>query len=67
MFLANENGYYLDISMYKETTDPNTSQVHFKSFGSKPGPLHGLLISTPYMTKVFITITLAQAFGPHYR
>lgn len=52
MFLSNENGYYLDISMYKEDTDPVTSQVKFKSFGSKSGPLNGLLISTPYMTKV---------------
>ena len=55
MFLSNENGYYLDISMYKEDTDPVSGQVKFKSFGNKPGPLNGLLISTPYMTKVSTT------------
>jgi len=52
MFLSNENGYSLDISMYKEDTDPVTSQVTFRAFGNKSGPLNGLLVSTPYMTKV---------------
>ena len=25
--LSNENGYYLDIALYKEVTDPSTGQV----------------------------------------
>ncbi|KAF6025259.1 hypothetical protein EB796_016427 [Bugula neritina] len=37
MFLSNENGYSLDISMYKEDTDPVTSQVTFRAFGNKSG------------------------------
>ncbi|XP_067945833.1 acetyl-CoA carboxylase-like [Watersipora subatra] len=51
VFLSNENGYYLDISMYKEDTDPSTGHVKFRAFGSKTGPLNGLLISSPYVTK----------------
>ena len=27
LFLSNENGYYLDISMYREVTDDKTGQV----------------------------------------
>lgn len=27
MFLSNQSGYYLDISMYKEVTDEKTGQV----------------------------------------
>ncbi len=27
LFLTNESGYYLDISLYKEVTDPSTGQV----------------------------------------
>ncbi|XP_074643040.1 acetyl-CoA carboxylase-like isoform X2 [Tubulanus polymorphus] len=51
LFLTNESGYYLDISMYKEVTEPRTGQIMFQAYGTKQGPLHGLLLSTPYMTK----------------
>lgn len=27
LFLTNESGYYLDISLYKEVTDPSSRQV----------------------------------------
>ncbi len=27
LFLTNESGYYLDISLYKEVTDPTSGQV----------------------------------------
>lgn len=54
VFLSNENGYHLDISMYKEKTDPTTGQVYFKAFGDRAGPLNGLLISSPYVPKVSI-------------
>lgn len=29
LFLTNESGYYLDISLYKEVTDSRTGQVRF--------------------------------------
>ncbi|CAL1538931.1 unnamed protein product [Lymnaea stagnalis] len=51
VFITNESGYYLDISLYKEVTDPRTGQIMFEAYGVKQGPLHGLLISTPYLTK----------------
>ncbi|KAG8122672.1 hypothetical protein E2320_018246, partial [Naja naja] len=40
LFLTNESGYYLDISLYKE--------IMFQAYGDKQGPLHGMLINTPY-------------------
>jgi acetyl-CoA carboxylase / biotin carboxylase 1 len=51
IFLTNESGYYLDMSMYRERTDPLTGEAIFESFGSKPGPLHGQFIRTPYLTR----------------
>jgi hypothetical protein len=37
--------------MYRETTDPRTGVVKDEAYGPRHGPLHGLPISTPYMTK----------------
>ncbi|XP_030647474.1 acetyl-CoA carboxylase 2 [Chanos chanos] len=51
LFLTNESGYYLDISLYKEVTEPGSGQIMFQSYGDKQGPLHGMLINTPYVTK----------------
>lgn len=31
LFLTNESGYYLDISLYKEVTDSRTAQVQWLS------------------------------------
>ena len=52
--LSNENGYYLDIALYKEVTDPSTGQVRVRhrtawlcaaggGWGRSAGPLvtHG--------------------------
>nr|WDE40200.1 acetyl-CoA carboxylase [Tegillarca granosa] len=61
LFLTNESGYYLDISLYKEVTDPRTGQVMFQAFGAKQGPLHGLLVSTPYPTKDHLQLKRFQA------
>ena len=44
LFLTNESGYYLDISLYKEVTDSRTAQIMFQAYGDKQGPLHGMLI-----------------------
>ena len=61
LFLTNESGYYLDISLYREETDTRTGQVMFKAYGVKQGPLHGLLISTPYVTKDHLQLKRFQA------
>ncbi|XP_052412557.1 acetyl-CoA carboxylase isoform X3 [Carassius gibelio] len=61
LFLTNESGYYLDISLYKEDTDPSTGQIMFQSFGDKQGPLHGMLINTPYVTKDLLQAKRFQA------
>uniref|UniRef100_A0A8C1FLV1 acetyl-CoA carboxylase n=1 Tax=Cyprinus carpio carpio TaxID=630221 RepID=A0A8C1FLV1_CYPCA len=61
LFLTNESGYYLDISLYKEVTDPSTGQIMFQSFGDKQGPLHGMLINTPYVTKDLLQAKRFQA------
>ncbi|XP_076818165.1 acetyl-CoA carboxylase-like isoform X1 [Clavelina lepadiformis] len=52
IFLTKESGYYLDISLYREVTNPATGQTMFQAYNSsRPGPLHGMLTSTPYVTK----------------
>ncbi|CAG7704187.1 unnamed protein product [Allacma fusca] len=59
--LTNESGYYLDISLYREVSDPKTGLIKFESFSSKQGPLHGLPVSTPYMTKDYLQQKRFQA------
>lgn len=96
LFLTNESGYYLDISLYEEVTDPVSGQVScplpgllkrkkdtlegvdvkvtrvnaalvpslqimFQSYGDKQGPLHGMLINTPYVTKDLLQAKRFQA------
>ncbi|KAM9858236.1 acetyl-CoA carboxylase 2 isoform 2-T2 [Aulostomus maculatus] len=61
LFLTNESGYYLDISLYKEVTDPGSGQIMFQSYGDKQGPLHGMLINTPYVTKDLLQSKRFQA------
>uniref|UniRef100_A0A1B6DY08 Uncharacterized protein n=1 Tax=Clastoptera arizonana TaxID=38151 RepID=A0A1B6DY08_9HEMI len=59
--LANDSGYYLDICLYKEVTDPKTGIIRLESYGSKQGPMHGLPVSTPYMTKDYLQQKRFQA------
>ncbi|KAG7480864.1 hypothetical protein MATL_G00060810 [Megalops atlanticus] len=68
LFLTNESGYYLDISLYKEVTDPSSGQIMFQSYGDKQGPLHGMLINTPYVTKDLLQSKRfqAQSLGTTY-
>ncbi|KAG5269143.1 hypothetical protein AALO_G00198740 [Alosa alosa] len=68
IFLTNESGYYLDISLYKEVTATCTDQeghkdpqVMFQAYGDKQGPLHGMLINTPYVTKDLLQSKRFQA------
>lgn len=64
LFLANESGYYLDMHIYKEVRDPLTGAMKFEAWhgtSSKPGPLHDLPISTPYMTKDYLQQKRYQA------
>ncbi|XP_061116348.1 acetyl-CoA carboxylase isoform X4 [Conger conger] len=61
LFLTNESGYYLDISLYKEVTDPGSGQIMFQSYGDKQGPLHGMLMNTPYVTKDLLQAKRFQA------
>lgn len=61
LFVTNESGYYLDISLYREVTDTRTGQIMFESYGAKRGPLHGLLVSTPYLTKDHLQLKRFQA------
>ena len=112
VYLTNQSGYYLDITMYKEVSDEasghvrsllkyNASlvilstvnmgkgeiymytyvgvdcinralsgcpQVMFQAYGNKQGPLHGMLMSTPYMTKDHLQLkrSSAQKMGTTY-
>ncbi|XP_077773830.1 acetyl-CoA carboxylase 2 isoform X3 [Podarcis muralis] len=68
LFLTDESGYYLDISLYKEVNDPSTGNIMFHSYGDKQGPLHGMLINTPYVTKDLLQSKRfqAQSLGTTY-
>ncbi|XP_067163412.1 acetyl-CoA carboxylase 2 [Apteryx mantelli] len=61
LFLTNESGYYLDISLYKEVRDLSTGNIMFQSYGDKHGPQHGMLINTPYVTKDLLQAKRFQA------
>ncbi|XP_062445705.1 acetyl-CoA carboxylase 2 [Rhea pennata] len=61
LFLTNESGYYLDISIYKEVRDLGTGNIMFQSYGDKQGPQHGMLINTPYVTKDLLQAKRFQA------
>nr|XP_056715156.1 acetyl-CoA carboxylase 2 [Euleptes europaea] len=68
LFLTDESGYYLDISLYKEVNDPRTGNIMFQSYGDKHGPLQGMLINTPYVTKDLLQAKRfqAQSLGTTY-
>lgn len=51
LFLSNQSGYSLDIHTYKEVEDPVSGEIIFQSYGDVQGKFHGLLNTTPYMTK----------------
>ncbi|XP_003704973.1 acetyl-CoA carboxylase isoform X7 [Megachile rotundata] len=65
--IANDSGYSIDLHLYTEATDPKTGVVRFESFPSatnkswRPGPMHGLPISTPYLTKDYLQAKRFQA------
>lgn len=65
--ISNDSGYSIDLHLYAETTDPKTGVIKFESYGSnnvetwRPGPMHGLPISTPYLTKDFLQAKRFQA------
>ncbi|CAK1546473.1 unnamed protein product [Leptosia nina] len=52
--LSNGSGYSLDVYSYEEVSDSKTGVIIFQSYGPKQGPMHGLPISTPYVTKDYL-------------
>uniref|UniRef100_A0A8D8X038 Acetyl-CoA carboxylase n=1 Tax=Cacopsylla melanoneura TaxID=428564 RepID=A0A8D8X038_9HEMI len=59
--LANDSGYYLDLCLYNEITDPKTAVTKLEAYGNKVGPMHGLPTSTPYVTKDYLQQKRFQA------
>ncbi|XP_011499057.1 PREDICTED: acetyl-CoA carboxylase isoform X2 [Ceratosolen solmsi marchali] len=65
--IANDSGYSIDLHLYNEATDPKTGQIRFESYvpssssNWRPGPMHGLPISTPYLTKDYLQAKRFQA------
>lgn len=66
--IANDSGYSIDLHLYTESTEPKTGIIRFESHGStvnnanwRPGPMHGLPISTPYLTKDYLQAKRFQA------
>ncbi|WAR06945.1 ACAC-like protein [Mya arenaria] len=56
-YLTNESGYYLNISLYREVAEEHSGL----SYGSRKGPLDGLLVATPYVTKDHLQSKRSQA------
>ncbi|RLU22271.1 hypothetical protein DMN91_004549 [Ooceraea biroi] len=67
--IANDSGYSIDLHLYTEATDPKTGIIRFESYPPttanatnwRPGPMHGLPISTPYLTKDYLQAKRFQA------
>ncbi|XP_043262710.1 acetyl-CoA carboxylase isoform X2 [Colletes gigas] len=66
--IANDSGYSIDLHLYTEATDQKTGIIRFESCPSamanntwRPGPMHGLPISTPYLTKDYLQAKRFQA------
>eukprot|EP00794_Sanderia_malayensis_P012741 gene12741-14046_t len=68
LFLSNESGYYLDICIYREVEEPRTKQIIFSAYGNRQGPMNGLQINTPYVTKDHLQFKRfkAQELGTTY-
>ncbi|KMQ93420.1 acetyl- carboxylase [Lasius niger] len=67
--IANDSGYSIDLHLYTEATDPKTGIIRFESYPPtaanaanwRPGLMHGLPISTPYLTKDYLQAKRFQA------
>lgn len=57
--IANDSGYFLDISMYQEVTENGI--IRFQAYGKRQGSLNCLPISTPYLTKDYLQQKRFQA------
>ncbi|EDV27057.1 uncharacterized protein TRIADDRAFT_22916, partial [Trichoplax adhaerens] len=68
LVLNSESGYFLSTYLYREYTDNRTGRVTFQSYGKVQGPMHGLSISVPYMTKDHLQSKRyqAQQYGTTY-
>ncbi|XP_052810901.1 acetyl-CoA carboxylase-like isoform X2 [Mya arenaria] len=60
-YLTNESGYYLNISLYREVAEEHSGLIMLQSYGSRKGPLDGLLVATPYVTKDHLQSKRSQA------
>ncbi|KAL3309502.1 hypothetical protein Ciccas_011952, partial [Cichlidogyrus casuarinus] len=56
LFLKGEQGYDLDMDVYREAPDFNTGQVQYVSLDTRLGPLHGKVLGMPYETKDYIQL-----------
>ena len=61
--ISNDAGYLLNMHIYKEVTDPHTGILKFITFGKEQGPMHGLPVSTPYMTKDYLETKRGKALA----
>ncbi|XP_044017806.1 acetyl-CoA carboxylase isoform X2 [Aphidius gifuensis] len=66
--IANDSGYSIDLHLYTEVIDPKTGIIRFESYcgggtttSSRIGPMHGLPILTPYLTKDYLQAKRFQA------
>ena len=63
LMISNEAGYILNMWIYKEEANPQTGVLKLITMGGGEGPMHGLPVSTPYMTKDFLETKRSRALA----
>lgn len=53
-FVNTESGYSIDMHIYKAVEDPHSGLEYLHSFGEIQGPLHGIAVNAPYLTRDFL-------------
>ncbi|XP_074110362.1 acetyl-CoA carboxylase isoform X2 [Cotesia typhae] len=64
--ISNDSGYSIDLHLYTETTEAKTGIIRLESYSPvnsnrRPGPMHGMPVSTPYLTKDYLQAKRFQA------
>ena len=49
-----ESGYSIETSIYTAVEDPNSGIQYLHSFEEVQGPMHGIAVNAPYLTRDFL-------------
>lgn len=60
LLISNDQGYSLNLELYREVPNLATGAVHLVSYGSRIGSLHGALANQTYKTQDFLQLKRFQ-------